>query len=108
MKKKVKYEMYVNMRSIYGPVVPISKKQYDAFLKGYKKAIAENHEQEPPERYNDMSGSYEENEDYADDMSVAIIDHETYTQTKHIISNTHEFGCIVLNRYETKDGFFWK
>lgn len=45
--------MYVNMRSIYGPVVQISKKQYDAFLKGYKKAIAENHEQEPPERYND-------------------------------------------------------
>lgn len=108
MKKRVKYEMYANIRNIYGPGVPISKKQYDALLQGYKKAIRENHEQEPPERYNDISDSYEENEDYANEMSVEVIDHENYTQTKHIISNTHEFGCIVLNRYETKGGFFWK
>lgn len=107
-KKKVKYEMYVNVRNIYGPVVQISKEQYDAFLNGYTKAIEENHEQEPAELYNDMTGNYEDNEDYATDMSVKTIDHERYTQTQHIISNTHELGCIVLNRYGTKDGFYWK
>lgn len=55
-----------------------------------------------------MSGSYEENEDYANDMSIEVIDHENYIQTKHILSDMHEHGCLVLNRYETKDGFYWK
>jgi hypothetical protein len=109
MKKTVKYEMYVNTRNLIGPTVQITKKQYDAFLKGYTKAIADNHEKEKPEYYNEVSDRIEENDDYARDIEVEVKECEKYTQTSHVLYDFgYEGGCMVLKKLETKEGFYWK
>lgn len=107
--KTVKYEMYINTHNLFGPTVSITKKQYDAFLKGYSKAIAENHKKEQPEYHNKMSGRMEENEDYAREFEVETKEYEKYTVTEHVLYDFGlDGGCLVLKRLETKEGFHWK
>jgi len=107
--KTVKYEMYLNTHNLYGPTVPITKKQYDAFLQGYNKAIAENHKKEQPKNYDKCTDCYEENENYAKDFKIETTEYEKYTETKHLLFDFgFEGGCLVLIKLKTKDGYHWK
>ncbi len=111
MAKTVKYEMYINTSNIMGPVVPITKKQFDAFIKGFRKEIKENHTIHEPDIVDDEN--IEDNEFYCPDITEEMVeDTDKYTKTRYVFNDSNGPGseCVMVCfvKHECKPGYHWK
>ncbi len=108
--KTIRYEMVTWSTNIVIPAVSITKKQFEAFLKGYRQEIKKNHEKHDKHIY-DSDGRESDNESWHPDIEETVTDKEKYTITDYTIVDVNAQGSyeagVCFRKYECKPGYHW-